>query len=156
MTRGEVAEGQGQEGGEASVKDGWSYVHHSLDCPLLTRAPGNQEGVADVDRVVHAEADTEYDVDAGDDVDSDVPVVKKANDVSETDGDHEDDHETDLDIAEEEERDDDHSSDGQAKVTPQLGTLGRRIIKLTLSYSETALKPSTVRLPIMMSVSQLA
>ena len=78
--------------------------------------------MADVDRVVHTEADTEHDVNAGDDVDSDVPEVEKANDVSETDGDHEDDHETDLDITEKEERDDDHSSDGQAKVTPQLGT----------------------------------
>ena len=51
--------------------------------------------------------------------------MKKANDVGKTDGNHEDDHETDLDVAEEEERDDDHSSDRKAKVTPQLGTWGQ-------------------------------
>ena len=103
--------------------------------------------MADVDGVVHAEADTEYDVDAGDDVDSDVPEVEKANDVSKTDCDHEDDHETDLDIAEEEERDDDHSSDGQAKVTPQLGTLGqKKINKLTLHSFVTLNKHNKVTL----------
>ena len=123
VTSGEVAEGQGQRGGEASVEDSGSNGHNSLHCPLLPRAPGHQEGVADVDRVVHAEANTEHDVDTGDDVDRDVPEVEKTNDVGETDGDHEDDHETDLDITEEEERDDDHSSNGQPKITPQLGTL---------------------------------
>ena len=70
-----------------------------------------------MDRVVYTETNSQDDVDAGDDVDSDVPEVEKANDVSETDGDHEDNHETDLDIAEEEECDDDHSSDGQTKIT---------------------------------------
>ena len=78
--------------------------------------------MTNVDSVVHTEADTEHNVDAGDDVNSDVPKVKKANDVGKTDCNHEDDHETDLDVAEEEECDDDHSSDRKAKVTPQLGT----------------------------------
>ena len=78
--------------------------------------------MTNVDRVVHTEADTEHNVDAGDDVNSDVPEVKEANDVGKTDRNHEDNHETDLDIAEEEERDYDHSGDRKAKVTPQLGT----------------------------------
>ena len=78
--------------------------------------------MTNVDRVVHTEADTEHNVDAGDDVNSDVPEVKEANDVGKTDRNHEDNHETDLDIAEEEERDYDHSSNRKAKVTPQLGT----------------------------------
>ena len=122
VTSGEVAEDQSQEGGEASIEDSRTYFHHSLDCPLLTRAPGHEEGVTNVDSVVHTEANTENNVDAGDDVNSDVPKVKKANDVGKTDCNHKDDHETDLDVAEEEECDDDHSSDRKAKVTPQLGT----------------------------------
>ena len=36
VTSGEVAEGQDQGGGEASIEDSRSYRHHSLDCPLLT------------------------------------------------------------------------------------------------------------------------
>ena len=36
VTSGEVAEGQGQGGGEASIEDSRSYRHHSLDCSLLT------------------------------------------------------------------------------------------------------------------------
>ena len=122
MSGGEAAEEESEEGGDAAVEHGEADEAHRGVCPLLPGARAGQEGVGDVDSVVHTEADTEHNVDAGDDVNSDVPKVKKANDVGKTDGNHEDDHETDLDVAEEEECDDDHSSDRKAKVTPQLGT----------------------------------
>ena len=62
-----------------------------------------------MDRVVYTETHSQHYVDAGDDVDSDVPEVEEADDIGETECDHEDDHETDLDIAEEEEGDADHA-----------------------------------------------
>ena len=65
--------------------------------------------MADVDRVVYTETNSQDDVDAGDDVDSDIPEVEEADDICKTECDHEDDHETDLDIAEEEEGDADHA-----------------------------------------------
>ena len=38
VTCGEVAEGQGQRGGEASVEDGRPNVPECLDSPLVSRA----------------------------------------------------------------------------------------------------------------------
>ena len=64
-----------------------------------------------MDRVVHTETHRQDDVDAGDDVDGDVPEVKEADDVSETQCDHENDHEADLEVTEEEEGDEDHAGD---------------------------------------------
>ena len=64
-----------------------------------------------MDRVVHTETHRQDDVDAGDDVDGDVPEVKEADDVSETEGDHEDDHQADLEVTEKEEGDEDHAGD---------------------------------------------
>jgi len=42
----------------------------------------NKECMAYVDRVVHAESDGKDNVDAGDDVNSDLPEMKEPNDVS--------------------------------------------------------------------------
>ena len=60
-------------------------------------------------RVVHTQTYCQDNVDAGDHVDGDVPEVKEADDVGETEGDHEDYHEADLDITEEEEGDENHA-----------------------------------------------
>ena len=62
-----------------------------------------------MNRVVHTETHCQNQVDAGDDVDGDVPEVKEADDVGKTEGDHEDDHEADLDVTEEEEGDENHA-----------------------------------------------
>ena len=78
--------------------------------------------MADVDTVVNAQADGKDNVDAGDDVDGDVPEVKETDDVGETEGNHEDDHEADLEVTEEEEGDEDHAGDGEAEVPPELST----------------------------------
>ena len=63
-----------------------------------------------MDRVVHTETHCQDYVDAGDDVDSDVPEVEEADDIGETECHHEHHHETDLNVAEEEEGDQDHAS----------------------------------------------
>ena len=57
-------------------------------------------GVADMDAVVDTETHGENNANAGNDVDGDVPEVEEPDDVGEADGDHEDDHEADLDVAE--------------------------------------------------------
>ena len=62
-----------------------------------------------MNRVVHTETHCQNQVDAGDDVDGDVPEVKEADDVGETEGDHDDHHEADLDITEEEEGGEDNA-----------------------------------------------
>ena len=90
------------------------------DTPLLSSSASHKEGMADVDTVVDTETHGEHNVDAGDDVDGDVPEVEEPDDVGEADGDHEDDQEADLDVAEEEEGDKDHHCDGEAEVSPQL------------------------------------
>ena len=45
--------------------------------------------MADMDTVVDTETHGEHNVDAGDDVDGDVPEVEEPDDVGEADGDHE-------------------------------------------------------------------
>ena len=90
------------------------------DTPLLPSSASHKECMADMDTVVDTETHGEHNVDAGDDVDGDVPEVEEPDDVGEADGDHEDDHEADLDVAEEEEGDEDHHCDGEAQVPPQL------------------------------------
>ena len=62
-----------------------------------------------MDAVVDTEPHGEHDVDAGDDVDGDPPEVEEADDVGETESDHEDDHKADLDVTEEEEGDENHA-----------------------------------------------
>ena len=73
-----------------------------------------------MDGVVHTEPHCQDYVDAGDDVDGDVPEVEESDDVGETEGDHEDDHEADLYVTEEEEGDEDHAGDGEAEVPPEF------------------------------------
>ena len=62
-----------------------------------------------MDRVVHTQTHCQDNVDAGDHVDGDVPEVKEAHDVGETEDDHEDDHEADMGVTEEEEGDEDNA-----------------------------------------------
>ena len=64
-----------------------------------------------MDGVVHIETHCQDYVNAGDGVDSDVPEVKESDDVDETEGDHEDDHDTDLEVTEEEESEEGNAGD---------------------------------------------
>ena len=120
VRRGAAQEDQGEEGGDSPIHDGGSNVDHSSHSSLPLIAPGQQEGMADVDAVVDAQPNGEDNVDAGDDINGDAPEVKKANNVSECEDNGEDNQETDLDVGEEQE---DHSSNagqGQEDVPPQL------------------------------------
>ena len=80
----------------------------------------NNECVADVHGVVHAEPHGEHDVDAADDVDSDAPEVEEAHDVDEGEEDGEEDEGGDAEVGEQHH---DHGEDGgqrQPDVAPQL------------------------------------
>ena len=55
--------------------------------------------------IVDAKSNRQDNVDAGDDVDGDVPKVEESDDVRQTERHHKNDHQTDLDVAQEEERD---------------------------------------------------
>ena len=80
----------------------------------------NNECVADVHGVVHAEPHGEHDVDAADDVDSDAPEVEEAHDVDECEQDGEEDEGGDAEVGEQHH---DHGEDGgqrQPDVAPQL------------------------------------
>ena len=73
-----------------------------------------------VDAVVHAEPGGEDDVDAGDDVDGDVPEVEGADHVHEGEHDAGHHHEAQLQVAEHHEGHRAHRAQGQAQVAPQL------------------------------------
>ena len=67
---------------------------------------GDHKSEPNVDRIVNTKTNGEDDVDAGDDVDGDVPEVEEADNVCEGDDDDADDEDADADVGEEEEGDD--------------------------------------------------
>ena len=74
------------EGGNSSIEDGGSHVHHGCRRSLLP-GPGNgEEGMANVNGVVDTETDCDDDVDSADDVDADIPGVHEATEVDQTEG----------------------------------------------------------------------
>ena len=80
----------------------------------------NRERVCQVDTVVHTEPRGEDDVDAGDDVNGDVPEVEGPHHVHQGEHDAGHDHHTEVEVAEHEERHEANYQQGQAKVPPQL------------------------------------
>ena len=76
--------------------------------------------MSEVDTVVHTEAGGEDDVDAGDDVNGDVPEVEGAHHVHQGEHDAGHHHQTEVEVAEHDEGDQPHRQEGQAKVPPQL------------------------------------
>ena len=81
-------EDEGEEGGETSIEDGRADLLQAVDGPLQPGPRAHHEAVADVDTVVDTETDRDDDVDGGHDVDGDVPEVKVANNVVESDAHH--------------------------------------------------------------------
>ena len=73
-----------------------------------------------MDRIVNTKTNCKDNVDAGDDVDGDVPEVEEADNVCEGDDDDADDEDADADVGEEEEGDDGDGSDCQSDVPPEL------------------------------------
>ena len=80
----------------------------------------NRECVCQVDTVVHTEPGGEDDVDTGDDVNGDVPEVEGAHHVHQGEHDAGHHHQTEVEVAEHDERDQTHGQQGQAEVPPQL------------------------------------
>ena len=85
---GEAAEEEGEEGCCSSVDDGSSDQFDSVGCSLLPTTRGHQEGVGDMDSVVHTETNGQHDVDCREDVDGDAPEVEEAHNVDESEDDH--------------------------------------------------------------------
>ena len=85
---GAAAHDQRQEGCHPAVEDCRPDGLHAAPRPLQPRARGHDVCVADVYAVVHTQPHRDNDVDAGHDVDGDVPEVKVANNVNQSDGHH--------------------------------------------------------------------
>ena len=73
-----------------------------------------------MNRVVHAQTYGNHNVDTGDDVNGDIPEVEKTNNVNEGDHNNTKNHETDLDIGQENESDDEDTHDGETNISPQF------------------------------------
>ena len=65
--------------------------------------------MSNMDRIVHAESNGKNNTDATGNVDSNVPKMKKANNIHKTHGDHQDHHDTYLNVAEEDKCDHNYS-----------------------------------------------
>ena len=70
--------------------------------------------------VVHTKTNGQNYVDTRDDVDSDVPEVKKADDICQGDDDNGENHETDGKIGEEYQRDNEDTKHSKANISPHL------------------------------------
>ena len=57
-------ENESYEGGDSPIEDCRPHLHHGGGCSLLPGAGDREEGVADVNRVVHTETDGDDDVDS--------------------------------------------------------------------------------------------
>jgi len=76
--------------------------------------------VPDVDAVVDTETNRDDDVNAGHDVDGDVPEVKVANNVNQSDAHHQHYHEADLYVSQEDESDQEDTAEAQANISPDF------------------------------------
>ena len=114
------AENESQEGGETSIEDCRTDLLQARDGPLQPTAAAHYEAVPDMNAVVHAETNRDDDVDAGHDIDGDVPEVEVAHDVNQGDGDHQHNHEADLDVGQEEKGDDEDAAETKADISPEL------------------------------------
>ena len=71
-----------------------------------------------VDRVVNTESDGKNNIDTGDDIDGDVPKMKESNNVSECKDHNQDDHNTDLDVAQKKKSDNKNTDHCQPNISP--------------------------------------
>ena len=76
--------------------------------------------MADMNRVIHTETNRQHYVDTADDVDGDVPEVKEANNVQQSEDDGGEDHHRDPHVGEEDEDDGEDGGEGQSDVPQQF------------------------------------
>ena len=74
----------------------------------------------DMDRVIHTKPNCKNNVDAWDDIDSDVPEVKKADDIGQGDDDNGENHEADGNIGKKYQSDDKNTNHSKSYVSPQF------------------------------------
>ena len=70
--------------------------------------------------IIHTKANSQDNVDSGEDIDGDAPEVEEADDVHQGGDDHHEDQDDHEDVAKEEHRDDGHTEDGEQQVPHQL------------------------------------
>ena len=79
-----------------------------------------KECMADVDGIVNAESNGQYNINTGNDINGDVPEVEESNNVCEGKNHNQDDHDTDLEVAKKEKSNNEHTDHSQANVPPEL------------------------------------
>ena len=89
-----------------------------LQIKLYSLTWGSDVSMTNVYAVIHTQAHRDHDVDAGDDVDGDVPQVEEANDVHQGDPNHHHHHEAHLKVCKQDEGDQEYGSDSETKVPP--------------------------------------
>ena len=120
MGVGEAAEDDGKEGGEAAVEDCRTNRGNCFDCFVLSRTLCHHESEPNVNGVVDAETYGQNYVDAGDDVNGDVPEVEEANDVGQGDADDAHDINANLNVCKKEEGDNEDAGHGKPDIPPEL------------------------------------
>ena len=76
--------------------------------------------MANMHRIIHTKSNCKDNVYTWDDVNSDVPEVKKSDDIGQSDDDNSENHEANGDICEEYQCDDKNTDHGQPNISPQL------------------------------------
>ena len=71
-----------------------------------------------MNRIVYTESNCQYNINAGDNVNSNVPKVKETNDVGESYEDNGKNHETDRNIGQEYQCNDENADHGKSNVPP--------------------------------------
>ena len=80
----------------------------------------NQEGMTDMNRVVDTEPNSKNNVDTRNDINCDVPEVEKSNNISQSEDYNQDDHDTDLNVAEKKESNNKNTNHSKSNISPKL------------------------------------
>lgn len=117
---GETAEDNSQEGGETSVEDCGSNGSHGPHRSIMTGSLGHHEGQPNMDGVVHTKTDGEDNVDAGDDIDGDLPEMEESYNVGESNSNDAHDVDTNLEVCQQDKSYKEDAANRHDDISPQL------------------------------------
>ena len=103
-----------KQGGEPSIEHCHAHVYYGCPSSLLPCAGHGEEGVADVDAVVHTEANGDDDVAGAHNVDGDVPGRHEATQVHQAESHREEDIDWAQDVGQEDQGGQEHAGKGNA------------------------------------------
>ena len=109
-----------EQSGESSIEHSHAHVHDGCPSALLPCAGHGEEGVADVDTVVHTEADGDDDVAGAHHVDGDVPGCHEAAQVHQAESHREEDIDRAQDVGQEDQGGQEDAGQGDAEVPDEL------------------------------------